>query len=173
MVTQKKKRTTLKIEIPYYVKGQKHSKFVDIHYVNYNVQNKYQSVVERVQNGTKLVEAQRSILREMGALVHSKLKLKDIRAEMQVLSEKKKYLEDQVASLEPVANNTYDTLVNLAIELLEINGCLDPELLHKDFWTNKVDVQEIWSFMGKAISKDLIIQAEDTPNGKELDSVKK
>ena len=149
------KRETVQIEIPYFQKGESKIKYVNIKYVNYAIQRRYQSILLTITEAEKLNKQQRSLLREIGATVHSKIPFRERRQKVKELNEQNEKLQNKILSLEPEKGDTYNKLINLSRDLLEVNGCEDEELKSNEFWENKVDPEEIWRFLLAAVSKDI------------------
>ena len=68
-------------------------------------------------------------------------------------------------------------LIKVISELMESNGNDDPDLIDYDFWTKKVEADQIWYFLTKALTKDidqkdLIKRKEDPEKKKQTDTMK-
>lgn len=149
------KRKEITLEVPYFEKGEEKTKLVKIKYVSYSIQNRYSDILNTINSATKLAEQERSILREIGALISvKKLPLRETRAKIKDLNEQKEKVHTQLLALEPKTGDTYNKLIQITKDLLEMNGNEDEELSSTIFWEDKVEAEEIWSFLLKAVSKD-------------------
>jgi hypothetical protein len=145
-------RNVVELFVPYTIKGVTKEKCFKIGFVSNRIEREYRKLNAEVAELLSLSKTHQSILEHQLDVFKSDYSRKEKQERFKELKDQQEKIEARINAI--ATKDFFQSRVDLAIRILEANGCEDKEAMKAEFWDELVEPADFVIFLDRAVTKD-------------------